>query len=306
MQTPAGALYFKVVPPIFAHEVALPSALNGWRSGSATAVLAHDAARGWMLMADLGERDLFGVRDLARWEAALRAYAELQIACIARRDELRALGCPQRPLANLPAGLDALLADEAAFLLGEAEGLTAAQLARLRDLAPALKAACAELAAFGLPETLDHGDLWGSSIFLAGESAIGGVGFRFHDWSDSALAHPFFGPLLTLLDADLAFPDLPEARVRLRDAYLAPWAVFAPSRARLRVAFDLAQRLAPLDHALLYHRRILPAMREVGDGGDAAVLRGAAGRSHASGGRLLDRRPLRVIRCSRQAAVCAT
>jgi hypothetical protein len=168
-QTDAGALYFKAVPPVFAHELALPPALNAWRPGSATEVVARDEARGWMLLADLGDRDLFGVRDLAVWEAAMRAYGELQVACSARRDALLALGCPHRPLADLPAGLDALLADEAAFLPGEEGGLTAKQIARLRDLAPELRAACAELSALGLPESLDHGDLWGSNIFLADE-----------------------------------------------------------------------------------------------------------------------------------------
>jgi hypothetical protein len=256
-ETDAGALYFKAVPPVFAHEVALPAMLNTWRPGSATEVVASDEARGWMLMADLGDHDLFGVRDLALWEAALRAYAELQVACIARRDELLARGCPHRSLADIPAGLDALLADEAAFLPGEEGGLPAEQIARLRDLAPELKAGCAELAALGIPETLDHGDLWASNIFLDGGASDG---VRFHDWSDSAVTHPFFGPLLTLLDADIAFPGTPGARDRLRDAYLAPWATVVPPD-RLRRAFALAQRLAPLDHALLYHRRILPAMR---------------------------------------------
>jgi hypothetical protein len=118
--------------------------------------------------------------------------------------------------------------------------MTAAQIARLRAIAPDLHAACAELAALGIPETLEHGDLWGTNIFLADDS---GSTFRFHDWSDSSLSHPFFSLLLTLHDVELAFPDMPDARDRLRDA------------------FAMAQRLAPLDHALLYHRRILPAMR---------------------------------------------
>ena len=255
--TATGMRYFKAVPPVFAHEVALPPALNAWRPGCATDVLARDESRGWMLLDDLGDRDLFGARRLPVWEAALREYAELQVACVPRRDELLALGCPHRPLAELPAGHDALLADEAVLLSGSDEGLTLAQIASLRDLAPALRADCAALAAFNLPETIDHGDLWGSNIFL---DPHGGDGCRFHDWSDSSLTHPFFGPLLTLLDAEIAFPNLPDARDRLRDAYLAPWQAYAPLD-RLRAAFALAQRLAPLDHALLYHRRILPAMR---------------------------------------------
>ena len=254
--TATGMRYFKAVPPVFAHEVALPPALNAWRPGSATDVLARDESRGWMLLDDLGDRDLFGVRQLPVWAAALRAYAELQVACVPRRDELLALGCPHRPLADLPAGLDALLADEAALLSSGEGDLTPAQVARLRALAPALRADCAALAVFGLPDSIDHGDLWGSNIFL---DPRGSDGCRFHDWSDSSLTHPFFGPLLTLLDAEIAFPDLPDTRDRLRDAYLIPWQAYAPLD-HLRAAFALAQRLAPLDHALLYHRRILPTM----------------------------------------------
>ena len=255
--TDCGTLYFKAVPPIFAHELTLPPALNAWRPGSDTEILARDTMRCWMLLADLGDSILFRARDFATWEAVLRAYAEIQIACIAHRDDLLALGCPLRPLADLPASLDALLADEAAFLPGDDDGMTPEQVARLRTLAPSLMAACAELSALGIPETLEHGDLWGTNIFLSDDS---GSTFRFHDWSDSSLSHPFFSLLLTLHDVELAFPDTPDARDRLRDAYLAPWSTIAPPD-RLRRAFTLAQRLAPLDHALLYHRRILPAMR---------------------------------------------
>ena len=45
----------------------------------------------------------------------------------------------------------------------------------------------------------------------------------------------------------------------MRAAYLGPWERFAP-RAELERLFDLALLLAPMHHALIYHRSILPAM----------------------------------------------
>ncbi len=51
----------------------------------------------------------------------------------------------------------------------------------------------------------------------------------------------------------------PQQNQRLREAYLDPWQVYEPME-RLEQALELAEHLAPVHHALLYHAMILPNM----------------------------------------------
>jgi hypothetical protein len=63
--------------------------------------------------------------------------------------------------------------------------------------------------------------------------------------------------LLFFPDATHRLSHVPDVRRRLRDAYLAPWTAYAPME-QLIEAFELAQPLAGLHHALLQHRYVLP------------------------------------------------
>jgi hypothetical protein len=54
-------------------------------------------------------------------------------------------------------------------------------------------------------------------------------------------------------------PGVPDAAERLIAAYLAEWSDYG-SPAELGRALDLALRLAPLHHALLYRAHILPKL----------------------------------------------
>lgn len=204
-------------------------------------------------MADFGGVSLARVREAGCWATALRRFAEIQIACIPRVAALRALGCPARPVHALPTALDALLAGTAVLLPRPSGGLTAEEIDVLRARVPHLALWCAELAHAPVPETLEHGDFW------AGNVAATAAGYVYFDWSDSAIAHPFFSLALFLADAARTFPDDPGIKARLRDAYLAPWVAFAPRDELVRV-FALAQRVALLHHAITYHRDILPGM----------------------------------------------
>jgi hypothetical protein len=254
LPTAAGPAYFKAVPPMFGHEPALTGALAAALPGRIAQPVAADPARGWLLMRELPGPTLDTLVDaIEPWEVALAAFAEVQIASARRVAELRAAGVPARPLAALSAGLDALLAELAAAAPESPDGLTAADRERLRGLGPRLRAAAAELAAFGLPEAVEHGDFWPGQVVATPD----GPGFL--DWSDSSIAHPFFSLLLFLVELDDFFPRLPGARQRLRDAYLAPWAAAFPGRDLAR-AFELAQPLAAIHHAAAYHTVVLPNM----------------------------------------------
>jgi hypothetical protein len=102
-----------------------------------------------------------------------------------------------------------------------------------------------------VPEALDHADLWAGNIVPGDDGPI------FFDWAESSVAHPFFSFLLFMPDATHRLSHVPDARRRLRDAYLEPWTAYEPME-RLIDAFELAQPLAALHHALLQHRVVLP------------------------------------------------
>jgi hypothetical protein len=248
--TTRGLLYFKADAPYAVFEPALTQALDRVVSGCVPRVLAADTDRGWMLTEDGGTRmrDVMApgsACDLATWEAMVPQYAALQQASATHFDVLAASGCPDWRLAHLPALYAALVADTDALLVGQPDGLSQEEHDASRALAPEVASLCEALAAFGIPETLHHDD------FHPGNVLVRDGRFIFFDWAEGALTHPFCSLMIALRVAKIVRGCGDAALVHIRDAYLAPWARFAPLP-RLVEAFALAQRLALLVRALTW------------------------------------------------------
>ena len=249
--TSLGDYYFKATSPLLAHEPALTQWLAEQRPDCIAPVLAVDHDRGWMLMPD-GGTTLRAViqadRDIRHWELALPIYAQFQIDMAAQLDQLLALGCLDYRLAGLPARYAALLKHTQALIIDQPDGLTSEQYARLQALAPQFAEMCAQLAAYGIPETLHHDDFHDGNIFL------GADGFRFFDWGESCAAQPFYTLVVGLRGIANRFglaEDAPELR-RLRDIYLEPWTRYA-SGAHLLEACSLAKQIGSFCRALTWH-----------------------------------------------------
>ncbi len=123
------------------------------------------------------------------------------------------------------------------------------EAAALRRLTPELVDACHALAASGIPDSLEHGDL------AADEVIIGEMGPVFLDWSDGSITHPF-------LSAASLIPG-PTARNDERvAAYLGPWltAGIGLTEATGRAALETARTVLPLHVAALYADRVLPGL----------------------------------------------
>jgi hypothetical protein len=252
-RTASGAVYFKAVTETFAHEPRLTQALAAWHPGWFPPVLAVEAERRWMLMGDAGEQTGQTHKDVARWEAGLRVYAEMQVALAERVNDLLLLGTPDRRLNLLAEHIEALAADTAA-LKNSPAGLSDQEIAALRQRLPEVLAACRALAAGPIPATLEHGD------FAPGQIVCGyDGGCRFIDWSDCSVSFPFFGAQFFWDELEGEVENAAEARLRLREAYLQPWAAYAPRRDLMEI-FELAMRVAPFYYAAIYHRAILPRM----------------------------------------------
>jgi hypothetical protein len=245
--------FFKAVPQGREREVRLTQRLAERHPGSVAQVLASDLEQTWMLMAEIGGVNLEEVRDLRRWEAAAATYARLQTDWIGRGDELVALGCRDLSLPNLAAAIVPCIGDTAALAPGLRRDLSAEEIHRLRALGPALAAACKELEGFGIPATLDHADLWASNVIDGPHGPV------IIDWEDAGLSHPFFALWHLILSAEDRVDDTVNAPARIRDAYLEPWTRYESPK-RLREAFDLAQRLAPLCYAITFRLDVLPVL----------------------------------------------
>ena len=250
--TSEGDLYFKATAPAHAFEAALTEVLHGLFPGRVPQLLAVDRRRGWLLMRDGGVRlreVVRSVADLGRWEELLPLYGELQLGLAPQAGELLALGVPDERLAGLPARLRRLLEDRESLLIGVPEGLTAEEHRRLLDACPGFAESCSALAAYGIPETIQHDD------FHDGNVCVGDGRYVFFDWGDSCVSHPFHTLVVTLrsiawrLELEPGGPEL----LRLRDAYLEPFARFG-RREELAGAAELAYRVGTVGRALAWHR----------------------------------------------------
>jgi hypothetical protein len=267
--TDGGLVYFKATSPMLAQETGLTLALARWHPEGMPELLAADTDRHWMLMRDGGVslRSLLQAdRDIRRWHEALRIYAETQIALSTHAEEIRALGTPDRRLVTLPALYEDLLNDTETLLLGQEEGLTAAEYAQLRALTPYVGALCERLAAFGIPESIQHDDFHDGNIFVRDDRVT------IADWGDCCVSHPFSTLLVTLRSVEwtLQLEETAPESLHLRDVYLQSWTPFAPLE-ELQVALDIAMRLGKISRALTWRQVLNPLSKSDKQGNETAV-----------------------------------
>ncbi|TNH21865.1 aminoglycoside phosphotransferase family protein [Micromonospora orduensis] len=252
--TDGGPVWFKANNPGTAHEAVLVAALSRLAPQRVLTPIAVDPQEGWSLLPDGGEslRDVLGRDpDLKHWERALPGYAELQRATASQVDELVVLGVPDhRP--EVLAGLFAdLLDDHESLRIGSEGGLSVEAYDRLRAELPSYAERCRRLADIGIPATLQHDDLHDGNVFA------GSDGYRFFDWGDASVAHPFGTLLVTLRSiryADELSAD--DARLaRLRDAYLEAWTDRYDRRTLVEAA-DLAIALGAVSRSLSWRRAL--------------------------------------------------
>jgi hypothetical protein len=199
-----GPVFLKAVFSLFAPEPSVAEALAREHPGDVPEVVATDVERGWILMRELdgksarGEQALEGVRTAARIQ---RAWEQ-------RENELGSFGCRRRVLQELAIE------------------------------APALAPLCDRLAAYGIPDTIVHGDLHHGNMLVVGDRTA------VIDWSDAAIGHPFLdlAPVLWIGE---------KHREALSDAYVVAWSDFA-SRADLLTAAAIGEVLGCVYQAISY------------------------------------------------------
>jgi hypothetical protein len=251
-------VWFKANPPASAFEGALTAALARWVPRHVLEPLAVDTDRGWSLLPDGGPllRDVLAREPVGpgAWEELLRQYAAMQYALTGRASEIERLGVPAAPATALPGLFDRL----------DDTPLRPDRRRELEELRPRILDWCAELAAVGVPDSLDHADLHDGQLFHPGPGR-----FTFFDWGDAVVSHPFCSLPVPARRARERYG--PHVLPRLRDAYLEPWTGAGRTAAELRRAVSIAWRLSALSRAAAYGR-LFPTVS-----GDAGVATAAAG-----------------------------
>ncbi len=255
LETDHGRVWAKAVPEVFAHEVALAGLLTDIDPGSVAPALAIDVPAGRMITSHVDGPLLTDVVDQpAAWTATLSRLAELQRVLAADTDALAVAGVARAPLEGLADSVVRLLDDDRLVRAGARDGLTADESSRVRAQAGAIAGACRELAAIGIPDSLDHGD------FSARQVILGTMGPVILDWSDGSVTNPFLSAAAFLDHPSYAVGGVP-GRDELCDAYLGPWVASGViSAGDGRRALDLASTVLPVHEAALYADRVLPSL----------------------------------------------
>jgi hypothetical protein len=242
--TNIGNIYFKAVVSRLAYESALTHVLAQRYPHYLPAVLSINTEQGWLLMADGGKRlreNLKNEADIQHWLNLLPIYAKLQQDAAQHLQEFLELGVPDRRLATLPTNFQQLLANTEILAIEQPGGLSLIEYQCLQDSNDVVTQLCSELAKFGIPETINHGDLHDGNIFIGDQS------YLFFDWGDSSISHPFFSlhsPYKSLentlhLDEDSCWWQ------RLGNCYLDSWAAYE-NRTRTQEVLSIAQQLSPI------------------------------------------------------------
>jgi hypothetical protein len=254
--TDQGKLFFKATAQETIYEAALTLALAHWFPDCMPEFITVDTARGWMLMRDGGGQLRASIRptkDLAPWRPVIARYAEVQIGLAEHITEMLSLRLPDHRLVVLPKLYSQLLTDEESLMIDREKGLTSAEWEQLKEKVSRFEQICTDLTAFGIPESINHGD------FHDGNVLIKDGRITFFDWGDADVTHPFvslrtfFVSIEISLDLeDYAFtPEMEE----LLNLYLEPWQKFAPKE-DLLTAYQLSKPVASIVKALAWHQTV--------------------------------------------------
>lgn len=257
--TDAGRLWFKENCPSQAHESALVAVLAELVPDRVVEPIAVQPERGWLLSPDAGPtlRRLGEGRPdedrLELWVRLAADWADLQRRVSPYVDRLRGTGAPAARIDSAADLLAERIEEYAALPADDLARLDAADAVRLRAAVPTIRDWADEVAALGLPDTLDHNDLHAGNAFgpRPGERRL-----RFFDFGDSVVGQPV-GSLLIPLNVyarELGVDDESDPRLRrVIDAYLEVWSDLADPAA-LRAAVDPGRQLARLQRSECWRR----------------------------------------------------
>ncbi|HEV3168841.1 MAG TPA: phosphotransferase [Actinocrinis sp.] len=253
VETSQRVLFFKAQGIRARLEPALVNDLARHWPGLGPDVLAVDAQRGWLLLADHGtpmSGSLGPAAQVRVFEQLIGQYARVQRESSALIERWIAAGAPDRRVANIPKLLERLLVGD----LWGALPLRPDQYRAIEAILPDLVRVCDQLAATPFAAALDHCDMHGGNVLIGRGSP------RLIDWGDACITHPFCSLFVAYQHAVAMMPpsDRRGTALRLRDIYLDAWSDLA-SATELRTAFASATWLGYLIRALSFAYMLDPS-----------------------------------------------
>ena len=235
-------LYFKASPRYFDTEVAVTQDVSNRLPEASPEILSAEPEQGWMLMNDLGDITLAKADRMELWHDAMKTIANVQRGYIGRTDELERMGVERRSIGQIVKTLVEWTQDPSRAGLRLFQPEAEVQLKRLDANLDRIEAMALSLEELGLPQTLEHGDLDSTNIFIRNGVPV------LMDWSDACISHPFFTPLT---------PAQARRYPELVDTYLGEWSSYG-SISALRSGFEMAKVMVALESTFHYHRNIVP------------------------------------------------
>ena len=235
-------LYFKASPRYFASEVAVTRDVADRFPEVSPQLVAVEPDEGWMLMEDLGDLTLSKADDPELWRETMRTIARVQQGYANDWRALDALNLERRTTGAIVDALADWTQDPSRAALRMFPEENQAALGRLEPSLGRIESMARRLEELGLPQTLEHGDLDSTNVFIRNGAPV------LMDWSDACVSHPFYTPLT---------PAQARRYPEFVDAYLREWAYHA-SMESLRRGFEIAKPLAALESAFHYRRNIVP------------------------------------------------
>jgi hypothetical protein len=221
-------LWLKVVPPFFAHEPRIITALAG---RPVPELLSHD--RGRMLLTEVAGEDMYEA-PLPRLLDMVTLLVELQSMWTSRVDQLRSMDLPDWGSQALTAAIGNVVERASGELSGN-------ELVLLERFEGDLANRFAALESCGLPATLVHGDFHPGN-FRGTERTL-----TLLDWGDSGIGHP-------MLDQPAFLVSVPSEHVKtIKDHWERAWLAWLPGCEPARAASLLAP-IAAARQAVIYRR----------------------------------------------------
>lgn len=247
--TSKGRIFLKLMTKDFSIEPKILSFLSAYITQKAPNIIALNQDLSCFLMHDYGTPLRLILKESFNLELyckALEIYADIQIKTISYVDELLLMNVNDWRLKNLPQLYNDFIKQKEMLL---ADGLMSFEFDVLNNLTPKLEILCERLAAYKIPETIEHGDFHDNNILIQGDEII------INDWGDTSIAHPFFS-IVSVLESAKRNHQLQESDqfyLNLRNTYLAQWKNYE-TEDKLLEAFKVAQKIRYFIFALSFSR----------------------------------------------------
>lgn len=251
--TNKGNLYFKAGAEGQRFEAAFLEKLVQIAPEQSMHAIAVDSEKGWLLIPDGGQtlREFeSGQIDKSNWSKLLSEFGLLQIKLIESANEFVGLGLPDNRSEVLREQYPLVLEAKSILMSSVDDSLSEEEFERLLNKQKKFESLLGNLAAFGIPNSIEHGDLHDANVFINDGKLI------FFDWGDASLSHPFISLMIPLRVLGNRLNLEPETHPDLewaRRAYFEVWTDFLPI-ADLQKVWELALHVGRFQRSLTWYK----------------------------------------------------